>query len=1260
MPLSCQALLDQVLAGRGKMSNSEFELGFDRLKPLIDNLANTRLDTYTRLATTRQQVEYARRAVHRTSQLQRMFDLSVLNPNEQNSLFRFLSLGMDWNVGKVGRIKRTLDTQRETAASMLEFMTRTNVALHITNLSKGIKQVTDKLGIQLSKLDERMLGIRLIEEGSLLREMEALSVTQMSKQFNQQRVNTFTQWATNELGLDLPSLDYLIDLATQVSNAQDDIRIFAKALGLSVDKLTDLGYLHRSYTNLGLAKLEDIRGTSLASELDKRGIGTHPMATLERQFNFITPTTTEALIIFAELTGLTKGKLYETFSSLGQNYSWLQGKAADLSNAVQVSAGNVLEIKIGKSAKAADRAQAIYERVRKQTQAGSVERDALDTAYQAQDMQALSVAIRNALPNHDAVAVLDERSGDYYLMNWSATLEKFDATGDIIDLLSDPKKFTEYVMQSLTSDQVDNLIDSGILHKIPMSSVEVMELLNSKYNMGFDNLSQLMETDLMTASMKYTEGLKNAARQNAVFQVLTDGRAEAAGWIIPASSPELRKPEYSNWVTVGDKFNEQWINLTGSPPPVGSSADALLGQLGIPYKEAAELASSKVHPEVAALINQYISQSWNASVAGMAGHAVQTVAQDALRFGVAQGGLGYVNRNILETFFAASRHGFNPGRIKESFDYLRGLSRTNSLNDISDRPWAEFEGQVISKRDAVELFFKHVAANSGSDIPTISNGYIEGGLAKFLYSLADFPSHVMKWVQYANTNPASLGQTERTMFEQIKRYGSAGYKGSVDVLDQAWVRIVGAAHYAETGVRLAFWLSQFKPIGAKSQLANVLGSATLGGLYRYSDNFEKLVTKYQDAFINPNTMGWVPRTGNTWYGSFLQYTVKAPFNMTKAAMSNPAKLYHWHRLNSFFAEVSQIQEDPTEAQFTDWELRERPHYLGKTKDKYGQEHHILLFPQGYDTFSRMWTVFAKTGDAIQQAMGSDVSARAKLDEINGDGLDVDSFLSELVKGSGRLQQTIVEQLLGKDILTGQSLDVSAYEKRPSFLFFQPSPRARAIVESLIPGLGYLDDLNPFGVFGEPTIVDVNDNILRQGTPGLTGTERYPARALDRIRATPTAERFFYQAAKLAGLNVRLSPVAENIEGNLQDVSYAARTLETTFNKSMRELQYEASRGVIDQASWEARDKATSDILAQIYWLKNEEIRLTLMAGEYGALPPELQEDIYHLNVMTYTMNKGLPPAIHEDIVRMYSDIAEMWRQYEALRNAQTQASPATP
>lgn len=1247
---NCRIIIDNAIGNYGKMGADEFDTAVDGIKLELDNLEGYRLQQYQEMAKTREAAEYAQIMVNRTRMLQNMFDLVELKPGESNAVLNFAALAMDWTLGKVGQVKRTIDMQRESAASMLEYAVRTSVSRAVTELQNTIDQMLPNASLY----DKRLLGLLSVEIGALGAELEGLSTSPLSKVFNENRFNRFQSWASSNYGLTPEQINELARRGIQVGAAEEEIRILAKSLGLSVDRLNDLGYIHRSYTRLGLARLEDIRGRTIGSNLDQLGIGTHPLSGLSRQFNFIQPTTQEALVLFAELTGLTKGKVYESFASTGKPHQWLQGRAKDIQDAVQVTDGKVLELVIGETSKDKDRVQSLYRKLREYTKPRSSERVRLTRAFKDQDYFELSqLAVELLRPQgYDAVSFVDRRTGDGFLLNWSATLEKVDATGELMELFSNPYALTEFIRERLTVNQIDQLVDSGLLNILPMSSVEIMELLNGMYGMSFDNLGQLMEVDLMTASYQYTESLKNAARQGAMIQILTDGRAEAAGWVIPATDPVLRDRAYKDYVTIGDKFNEHFININGKAPT--KELEELLVEMGLERKSARDLASSKAHPIVANVINQYIATSWNASVMGIAGQTVMEVSQDALKYGVAEGGLGYIDRNIAEAYFGASWFGFNPGRIKEAFDIFRGLSRTNDLSFISDRPWAYFEGRQISKREAVEMYMQHFSANSASDMPTIENGYIAGGFRSWLYKLQEFPTHIKKWYEYVNADPSQYGRAQRSTFQQFKRIVNGTYKGSVDVLDEGWVRIVSMAHQGEMSVKLAFWLSQFEPIGTKGKSANWFGYLATGGYYQYSRTFEEVSKRMQDAFINPNTMGWLPRSANTWYGNFLQYAVKAPYQMGRAVVTNPARLYRWHRAHSMWNQIQQIRYEPTEAGFADWELEERPHYLGQTQDKFGRPMNVLLFPQGYDSFSRVWTTIDKTGKSIQTIMGDPPTGQRKLAQIKGEGpLAPESIANEVARNAGRLQQALVEQLTGERILTGQSLDLEDYEKRPSFLFWNPHPRTVALVRSAIPALGYVDDLNLFGMFGQPQIEDASGRILEEGVPGLRGVERYPARALDLTRTSDNMTRWFVLAFKLAGANVRISSVEDNIANNLAEVSFVLRDLERGFNESLRDLQFEAARGVIDQSQWERRDKATSDLLAQIYWLSLEEIRLTLLAGEYGIIPSELQSDIFHATVNSYTTLNGLPPQVHRELQELHNSINQMGSQYEDIRNGQT-------
>lgn len=97
-------------------------------------------------------------------------------------------------------------------------------------------------------------------------------------------------------------------------------------------------------------------------------------------------------------------------------------------------------------------------------------------------------------------------------------------------LIADPAKFAEYLSKRVTDDQLDLLIDSGVMSKVPMLGTEVAEYLVKKYKIPLVDADVFIH-DPVAASNAMIDKLKVAAQQSAMVKRLaTEG--VTAGWAV--------------------------------------------------------------------------------------------------------------------------------------------------------------------------------------------------------------------------------------------------------------------------------------------------------------------------------------------------------------------------------------------------------------------------------------------------------------------------------------------------------------------------------------------------------------------------------------------------------------------------------------------------------------------------------------------------------------------------------------------------------
>ena len=139
-------------------------------------------------------------------------------------------------------------------------------------------------------------------------------------------------------------------------------------------------------------------------------------------------------------------------------------------------------------------------------------------------------------------------------------------------LIANPGQFAEYLSKRVTDDQLDLLVDSGIMSKVPMLGTEVAEYMTKKYKIPLIDADVFIH-DPIAASNGMIDKLKRGAQQSAMVKFLsTEGMT--AGWAVPEAVVTANPGNYGKFVklsSVVDVKNDLYVH-----PTVASNLTGLL------------------------------------------------------------------------------------------------------------------------------------------------------------------------------------------------------------------------------------------------------------------------------------------------------------------------------------------------------------------------------------------------------------------------------------------------------------------------------------------------------------------------------------------------------------------------------------------------------------------------------------------------------------------------------------------------------------
>jgi hypothetical protein len=104
---------------------------------------------------------------------------------------------------------------------------------------------------------------------------------------------------------------------------------------------------------------------------------------------------------------------------------------------------------------------------------------------------------------------------------------------DLHGLIANPGDFAQYLSKRTTPEQLDKLVDSGIMSKIPMLTSDVNEYMTRKYGLPFGT-TDLFIADPLQATKVTADKLRVLTERSAMVK-LVETEGLKVGWAIPAT-----------------------------------------------------------------------------------------------------------------------------------------------------------------------------------------------------------------------------------------------------------------------------------------------------------------------------------------------------------------------------------------------------------------------------------------------------------------------------------------------------------------------------------------------------------------------------------------------------------------------------------------------------------------------------------------------------------------------------------------------------
>ena len=691
--------------------------------------------------------------------------------------------------------------------------------------------------------------------------------------------------------------------------------------------------------------------------------------------------------------------------------------------------------------------------------------------------------------------VEDEILLDYVLRRADPDIYKTLEVDNIRDLFDDNRKLGEALFNHLTEPQLDSIVDSGLLSKIPMNSSEVYEHLLKAYELPFEGIAELMAVDWGQAANLYRRQLETLAGDSEMVHLMTKASIEG-GWGI-TEAQRIADP---------DKFR-RFVELLSVIP--GDIVDKFA-------VKAKTLSKVYVHPVVAELFRAQFDIATNpnamATIAGMI-KQFNTVWK---RTGLAT--TGFIYRQLINMPFQIWSAGGNileyVNLVPRSFNIMLDAHRRNV-------PIHEFYSKQLNNVRRLQ--------------PSLSN-ITEQGLWRRLQS-DGLLTEVMPWSgediarKPVSRSIRAQGRYMKSIFEQFPQMNAPEFaKRIFNQTGRSVGSLTGDAFYA-----FQLFNAEFENIARFATVKSLMSEGvvprvgkTLAGNLSGPMDYDTAVNIMKDYFYFYDDLGRADRFLSSYVVPFWGFISRNTFAQFRHLIRNPSKFLAYNRLYAALNQPARDEgENLPEGALPDWARSARPLYWVRENDK-GETEYFFLPMTSLDPISDGQSNINDIGNAVLHMFGIwpeiGRTRQQAIDDLPWNSTETNTALGKMMANTFPAYKTAYSALTGRDVETNRPLKEDETGRQfSSFLGIEMSPLMRHTLENFVPALRTLNKFNPFGMFGRGALVDTKTGeLIDPGQTSVFGVERANRDIVNDYRAT------WQRVSSFFGLDFREIDVALNM------------------------------------------------------------------------------------------------------------------------------------
>lgn len=761
----------------------------------------------------------------------------------------------------------------------------------------------------------------------------------------------------------------------------------------------------------------------------------------------------------------------------------------------------------------------------------------------------------------------------------------------------------EFLHKNVSAETIDDLVDTGLMSKVPMFTEDMAEYVMSQYgDLPFKELDELLITDPERMYSAYKDALQRAAADSVMMKtIVEDGVGH--GWAATEDMVKQAPDTFKGWMRWGEDEIKKYYDAWGGKdiwvhPDVDSTFKAI---------DAINQSPEKL--STLANIFRNIGGIW---------------IQSALL------STGYVLRNLWTNAVSMLASGGNLLRVWEGFsDTSRVLKYGLEVLDDTEAVY-KMGDKLVTKRKLFEEFFLHAGNNfvPQSSFLKAKQYSITNPMEAVTEALKGTKRGLGYLINYSKAYGFVTPQKANTPYFEGLTYLLEQLKQTQDVPMSYLARF---SQFNENSMKWATIVSR-----ADTRVGNRIGqflSATKGVA---RDDWMQELREVDNLFFMWDDVGRIPAFTSRYLVPFSNVMMKIPPAVVRHAMTNPRKFLNYWRVRSIINQNAEEDPDYIDAGVADWKRDAGLLNLWKDPES---GNWVGIMTNSFDPISGAMSFFEKTTRGLAAANGIySGSTETQTRYVQG-GYDYKDFIVDFLRDAPPINKAVIEFLTDVDLRTGRQKEQDFIKGTPTFLGVRMNPLVKNLLSSY-PPLSALDRFNPGGVFGIPEVPDPKNPWEPRVKPkdSVFGAQRTEG-SLERYM--PEMKSVQALALNYLGIPTTVVDQAKQTQSNMQFMNSAL----TEVRKDIKKWSNQYYLGKITDKS------EAENIYRQIKFAREVELKLDIsmlrlkLWMEARGIP---EKDLW--NKAATLGISDLPPLGQEDADRMAAEYAKQLADLDARYN----------